>query len=602
MGLVTRKQAGKLKAVKYQDPDTDDDAQMVDALQSPASPEEEDVKLPPVKRPRHIHSTEDENASHSPEPDSNEEDYETSHGKKRKRKTKANGKSKAKGKVKAHLDTFFDKLPLEVVYTIFSYLHPSDLLRLARTNHMLRSHLMSKSSTSIWREAREEVDPPVPDCPPDQSEPQWAYLLFTRDCSTCFRTNIPSVDWFHRLRLCSNCNRAGVNLIFGPRVKKRFHGIPDTDMLLDLLPYSNTGSSWNGKYYRIKDVEEIGVEWTALKKKGNASEILGFKERKEAETKEIMTNGAFCKAWERDANILKRQEARNTKEARKNEIFKRLEALGHDARDVRDWKVAGSHLVNSTTPLSEYRWKILQPKLEILVAHAKANRLRVERLRIIGQREDIARQLIKAYYESEDMLNTIRPSPEDVFKLEEFQAVIQLPNEATVTVASFEAATDALPRAVAAATEEIQRRLLKSMVDRGATNVQSPVDVSDGRKLELATSIFLCRTHITAWPVCGAYDLNNHKCYTAYYGPSLGSCLQYNHDASIFVSKLLKAADLDPKTTGEEMDQLDLRFYCHENLSESGVRLAMSWKSAVSRITDGGMQVHFDADHFDPSP
>ncbi|KAE9389351.1 hypothetical protein BT96DRAFT_766429, partial [Gymnopus androsaceus JB14] len=61
---------------------------------------------------------------------------------------------------------------------IFMHLEPGDLLQLARTSKDLRNVLMSKSSESIWRTARENIEPGLPRLPDDLSEPEYAHLLF----------------------------------------------------------------------------------------------------------------------------------------------------------------------------------------------------------------------------------------------------------------------------------------------------------------------------------------------------------------------------------------------------------------------------------------
>ncbi|KAF5318151.1 hypothetical protein D9619_012281 [Psilocybe cf. subviscida] len=72
-------------------------------------------------------------------------------------------------------------MPLDVVLEIFGKLSPGDLLNLAQTSKDLRRILMSRSSASTWKEAREN-DLELPDCPPDLSEPQYANLCFGKYC------------------------------------------------------------------------------------------------------------------------------------------------------------------------------------------------------------------------------------------------------------------------------------------------------------------------------------------------------------------------------------------------------------------------------------
>lgn len=569
--------------MKYEKQDSDDDAQMGD-VQITTPKAEVDTEEPPRKKLRtELGSPSPASPlveAKSPEDPESGDDYEILQSKKRKprKSSSSSSKAKGKGKAKAQLDTLFDKLPTDVVYTIFSHLHPLDLLRLARTNRMLRSHLMSKSSASVWREAREEVDPPVPDCPPDQSEPQWAQLLFSRDCSTCTRTNIPNVDWFHRLRLCSRCDRAGVILIIGLRARKAFPHVPDVNMLLDLLPHSNTGTSRTGKYYRIKDIQDVGAEWAIISKKGSDAEIQEFKERRKSETEEIMTHGTFCQAWHQDSSILKRMQNREAKQARRNEIFARLEALGYNPQDVRDWTVAQSRFLHTSTPLTERRWAAIRPSLETSVIRAQERRLQRDRDLVIRQREAIAESVIKPCLATSAVSPAFHPRLRNLLDSESFQAIISQPNEVAVSADSFQPALDTIPDQLAKTAKAIQSHLLQRMVNGGATNVDPSIIESDFDKIGLATSTFFCKTDYQyhALPVCSKDDLNSHICPRFPASPDKCLCLSYGHEASNVVAALLTAANLDPNTTADEMDEMDLRFHC------PGWQLAMNWRDAAS--------------------
>ncbi|KAG8904881.1 hypothetical protein FRC01_008568 [Tulasnella sp. 417] len=63
------------------------------------------------------------------------------------------------------------------------------------------------------------------------------------------------------------------------------------------------GSSHAGKYYRMKDIEDIGAEWADIQKGGNEAYIQEFKDRKKRETEYIMTHGTVCKTWDLDRTI-----------------------------------------------------------------------------------------------------------------------------------------------------------------------------------------------------------------------------------------------------------------------------------------------------------
>lgn len=76
--------------------------------------------------------------------------------------------------LKSHLNVFGAK--------IFSWLHPKDLLNLARTNKAFRQFLLTKSSACFWRNARENVPGLLP-CPSFLSEPAYANVVFSVYCS-----------------------------------------------------------------------------------------------------------------------------------------------------------------------------------------------------------------------------------------------------------------------------------------------------------------------------------------------------------------------------------------------------------------------------------
>ncbi|KAI0781000.1 hypothetical protein BD413DRAFT_501686 [Trametes elegans] len=64
---------------------------------------------------------------------------------------------------------------------IFAFLHPRDLLNLARTSKPFRALLMHPSAAPFWRKARETVGNP-PNCPTYLSEPAYANLMFFPHC------------------------------------------------------------------------------------------------------------------------------------------------------------------------------------------------------------------------------------------------------------------------------------------------------------------------------------------------------------------------------------------------------------------------------------
>ncbi|THU96056.1 hypothetical protein K435DRAFT_665199 [Dendrothele bispora CBS 962.96] len=76
------------------------------------------------------------------------------------------------------------EMPLDILFEIFSYLEPLDILQLSRTSYELRDLLMHRSSASVWRAARSNVVG-LPPLPFDLDEPQYANLAFDSYCHVC---------------------------------------------------------------------------------------------------------------------------------------------------------------------------------------------------------------------------------------------------------------------------------------------------------------------------------------------------------------------------------------------------------------------------------
>lgn len=71
---------------------------------------------------------------------------------------------------------------------IFGYLHPRDLLSLARTTRDFRAFLMSRKAASFWQKSRKLIED-LPEIPEGLSEPAYANLMFSNHC------HVSGFDW-----------------------------------------------------------------------------------------------------------------------------------------------------------------------------------------------------------------------------------------------------------------------------------------------------------------------------------------------------------------------------------------------------------------------
>ncbi|KAG8962228.1 hypothetical protein FRC00_009959 [Tulasnella sp. 408] len=217
-------------------------------------------------------------------------------------------------------------------------------------------------------------------------------------------------------------------------------------------------------------------------------------------------------------------------------ILSKLEELGHLSQDVRHSQV------------TNHSWEIIRPQLEAVVENVRTQRLQRERNQIIVQRQALAKSVLKDYEVPTDVPRAFwRPLEEFIFSGPSFYSIIHQPNEVSVTASDFQPALDELPVLLANGARTIQADLLKRMIDGGAPDINSSSPDLNPDRIRSATSYH---------------------------------CLYYDHPASNLVAALLAVANLDPNTTAEQLDDLDLRFHCPSWANPSG-RLALSWRDAV---------------------
>jgi hypothetical protein len=96
---------------------------------------------------------------------------------------------------------------------IISYLDPLSLFYLSRTSKGFRRLLLTRSvARPIWRASFDMHQPDMPECPEDLTEPAYARLAFTTECSNCGKRGIRKVDYGFRKRLCPSCLKSWYDL------------------------------------------------------------------------------------------------------------------------------------------------------------------------------------------------------------------------------------------------------------------------------------------------------------------------------------------------------------------------------------------------------
>ncbi|KAF8810070.1 hypothetical protein BYT27DRAFT_7186928 [Phlegmacium glaucopus] len=325
---------------------------------------------------------------------------------------------------RAALNNFIE-MPLDILFETFGHLYPSDLLRLARTTKELRHALMSRTSRTIWKNARSNLEG-LPDCPGDLSEPQYASLLFEHICQNCDASNSQQVIWTARAKFCKKCTSAKFeywtlcNLSFLRQI------VPST---LDLvgatrrrtLPkyYTEVALALKSEYEAI-ETDELQARWLSDK-------IAAFGA--------IKDHGNKCNEFMAVLNAKRSGDLTLIREARRDAIIEKLKALGweDDLGKINLYRFSKLPDVNQPKALTERAWQKMESTLNTFMANERTLRLQsaiMSRCVILMNIYDSLRAHLP--------FNMAMPNVADVALLHSARSLIlDTPYETSVTLADF---------------------------------------------------------------------------------------------------------------------------------------------------------------------
>ncbi|KAM5534534.1 hypothetical protein V8D89_006006 [Ganoderma adspersum] len=157
-------------------------------------------------------------------------------------------------------------MPLDILFEIFGFLHPRDVVNLARTSKAFRTLLMSRDSAAFWRQARRKLKD-LPDPPNYLSEPAYANLLFFPHCHNCLKPNIQNVVWLFAARFCKACYRSSFTLSTGEQetLMWQMTNVDGKPLQMANLVYSEKiVRRYKGKIFK-PEIATMRAEWAALK-------------------------------------------------------------------------------------------------------------------------------------------------------------------------------------------------------------------------------------------------------------------------------------------------------------------------------------------------
>ncbi|CAE6402972.1 hypothetical protein ACGC1H_001083 [Rhizoctonia solani] len=263
------------------------------------------------------------------------------------------------------------KMPLEVFMEIAYHVHPGDLISLIRTNKFFRVMLLNKSAILIWQRALSYV-PQLPPCPTGMMEPQYAALIFSKNCTLCGAQATSKPDPFLQVRLCSSCRDTGLEEIIPDVTRVRGIFVPWTMQIKKfkqsilkhpaycLLAQSRKLERMEKEFVRKND--QIGLsEWKIQRR------ISWDNQHKEG--KRLLEYLSSVAASRLD-------ELKDLKSERREKIHERLRALGwedkyfyfHKESTEKQWK----SFVEVSKPFTERAWTNMLPKLTQLLEENRA--------------------------------------------------------------------------------------------------------------------------------------------------------------------------------------------------------------------------------------
>ncbi|CAE6485469.1 unnamed protein product [Rhizoctonia solani] len=275
---------------------------------------------------------------------------------------------------------------------IASFLNPKDILALARVNKFLRKLLMQRSAKHIWRAAERNVDR-LPPCPRHLTNPQYAALVFSKECSSCGITVMRQLDHILGVRLCNACRAAKiVGLGYAP---------PSIRDYVPTSPNVKNLRTTESPFALKSDIDELADQFWDLPNDYDHPDVLRWVNKKLRRRLERMKHATALARYVHFTSIARDKELEDKKLSRVIEqvlhrlgdafplipihrVCSRLRARGwkneHMHMVCEDSRKAWYSLVHVSKPVTDRVWERLYPELLRLLKLSK-RRLRATRAR-----------------------------------------------------------------------------------------------------------------------------------------------------------------------------------------------------------------------------
>ncbi|KAE9407365.1 hypothetical protein BT96DRAFT_130973 [Gymnopus androsaceus JB14] len=496
---------------------------------------------------------------------------------------------KVRGK-RGFLARLADDVPLDVIFEIFCYLDPGDLLRLARTSNDLRCILISKSSESIWRTARGNVRnlPPRPD---DLNEPQYAHLLYESYCHICnHKGRCDTVVWTLRKRCCRHC-ASTLPMCDNTFLKSQ----PSEYRDCSILPteWVSVESKWNRRLVVHVDLAaRLKAEFETLKtSEARTAWISAKKDERRAQR----SHNDLCERWLQGRLDERTHELEDIRKERKEAILNRLKGTGwyEEAKIMirtpswyRHDEFSSHKLVRQAKKLTEYGWNSIKDELVEMLSEHRVKRLATERKNAASRRyESIEEEYTRIQSESD--LREPFPAMGDVVTHRLFEDIIwDTPADEDLTGEFFRS--------------KLLEHLPSILDEWRPTKIQELVEIMRKSRpgattsdLHLATSVFKCKKcfqdmhypQMFYHECCFRFMNWNERLrsYSFFCSPWSSQRLVFDEEKSEMSRTIVERCSLDPAaTTVQDLYSTNPLIECTSCDTEQG-RVFMRWPLMILR-------------------
>ncbi|TRM67095.1 hypothetical protein BD626DRAFT_627522 [Schizophyllum amplum] len=476
-------------------------------------------------------------------------------------------------------------MPLDILYEIFTKMHPADLLHTARTTKMLRSMLLSASLAWIWMESYAAQDlPPVPD---DMNMLQFLSFLYDKTCYYCSALGAGTVIWTARIRCCKKC-LLNTNLFVPYRQLYHVYGLTVLEHCVSRVTIKVDRKD-EERLFSVDSVRTIQGEYERVSKRGNRKAINAWMSKMEEHFSKIRAHSEICEQWDLRRQLGRNEELQQVRELRKAEIVRRLTHLGwgEEIEKLDAQVFAKQKHVNKAQLLTDKVWLNIKEPLLGYMEKVKEARLAEEKRAALSARY---RLLTEAYHKFRltKPHRCLFPGIGDVATTPQIVRMIEdTPYDQELPEAALSAVLHDLPQSYFDEWRERCDNALIQLLDstrecerttRADLDLATTVfGLEKGRGAELPYPFVLVSPDVTRVKP-GKGDSSDPSTFC---GHRPWSAERLIVSTSQIARQLVKLAGLDPETaTHVDMDALDPWYVCATDEAQCIMVRAMNWRCA----------------------